>query len=299
MKKVIGIDLGGTSIYGGLINERGEILKRASRKTPLTGRRAVLDELVSMVEELKEDGLEALGLGSPGCIDSARGRVLEIGGNIAGWAGTDIRGELSKSFPGLEIFVGNDANVAALCEKWLGAGRHFDNFVMLTLGTGVGGAVYSDEGGLLLGHNFNGAELGHSIIYPRGRPCNCGQSGCADQYLSGVGLEISYKKRTGLEKKAREILEESQVEGEAREVVDHYCQDLAIYFSTIKNIFDPQAIIVGGGVINSKELWWEKMLSYFEKECNTPDSLSIVPASYLNDAGMIGAARLAFLALDY
>lgn len=299
MKKVLGIDLGGTKIIGGLVNEEGEILKKSRRDTPKTGRQAVLQELIAVIEELYEEGILGIGIGSPGCIDSDRGRVLEIGGNISGWAGTDIRGELGKVFPGMKIFVENDANVAGLCEKWLGAGREFENFVMLTLGTGVGGAVYTDKSGILKGYNFNGAELGHSILYPRGRQCNCGQRGCVDNYLSGVGLELSYLERTGKKKKAKDILEESRKDPLADQVVDRYTEELAIYLSTIKNIFDPQGIIIGGGVINSKDIWWDRMMVHYASQCNTPDSLTIVPAHYLNDSGMIGAARAVFLGLGY
>lgn len=295
MKKAIGIDLGGTSIYGGLISEEGKILKRIERPTPIESKKRVLEALGQTIEELMEEGVVGIGLGSPGCIDSDNGRVLEVGGNIVDWANTDIRGELSKTFKGIDIFVENDANVAGLCEKWLGAGRDLENFVMLTLGTGVGGAIYTDKSGILKGHNFNGGEVGHAILYPRGRQCNCGQKGCVDMYLSGPGIEMGYFEKTGKQIRAKEVFKKSLKEEEAKEVVERFSRDLAIYMASIKNLFDPQGIIIGGGVINSREYWWDRVLDYYKEECNTPDSLSIVPASFLNDAGMIGAGRVVFL----
>lgn len=295
MKKAIGIDLGGTSIYGGLISEEGKILKRIERATPKDSKKSVLEALSQTIEELMEEGVVGIGIGSPGCIDSDSGRVLEVGGNIVDWANTDIRGELSKTFKGIDIFVENDANVAGLCEKWLGAGRDLENFVMLTLGTGVGGAIYTDKSGILKGHNFIGGEVGHAILYPRGRQCNCGQKGCVDMYLSGPGIEMGYFEKTGKQIRAKEVFKKSLKEEAAREVVERFSQDLAIYMASIKNLFDPQGIIIGGGVINSREYWWDRVLDYYKEECNTPDSLSIVPASFLNDAGMIGAGRVVLL----
>lgn len=295
MRKAIGIDLGGTSIYGGLISEEGEILKKVERVTPKDSKKSVLEALALTIDELMEEGVVGIGIGSPGCIDSDRGRVLEVGGNIIDWANTDIRGELSKTFKGVDIFVENDANLAGLCEKWLGAGKNLENFVMLTLGTGVGGAIYTDKAGILKGYNFNGGEVGHAILYPRGRQCNCGQKGCVDMYLSGPGIETSYFEKTGQQTRARQVFMNSLEEKEALQVVERFSQDLAIYMTSIKNLFDPQGIIIGGGVINSREFWWDMVLEHYKKECNTPDSLDIVPASFLNDAGMIGAGRMVFL----
>ena len=296
MKKVIGIDLGGTSIYGGIINEKGEILRKVERETPSgRGRRAVLDRIIEVIDELKEEDILGIGIGTPGCIDSTNGRLLDIGGNIEEWANTDIRGEISKVYPNLPIYVENDANAAGLCEKWIGAGKNFDYFVMLTLGTGVGGVIYMEKEGILKGHNFQGGELGHAILYPKGRPCNCGQQGCVDKYISGDALEQRYYEATGKRKKGKDIFKDAQKDGVSNKVIEEYCEDLAIYMASLKNIFDPQGLIIGGGVINSKDIWWDKMLKYYEKHSNSKNSMEIVPAIYLNDAGMIGAGRVVFI----
>lgn len=296
MKKVIGVDLGGTSIYGGLIDFQGNILKRAERKTKQArGNKQVLNLIADVIDELLEDDVLGIGIGSPGFIDSKEGKVLHVGGNIDDWANTDIRGNLSKRFPELPIYVENDANVAALCEHWVGAGKYLTSFVMLTLGTGVGGAIYTEKEGILTGHNFQGAELGHVILYPKGRRCNCGQRGCVERYISGSAVERIYKEITGEEKKGVDIFKESLEDETAKKVIEEFCEDLAIYLVSLKNTFDPQGIIIGGGVINSREYWWDKMVKYYKEYSNDPESMEIVPAIHLNDAGMIGAGQVVFM----
>ena len=295
MDKVIGIDLGGTSIYGGLIDKEGNILKRASRDTKSAkGRKEVLKLISETIKELIQEDVLAIAIGSPGFINSEEGKVLEVGGNIEGWANTDIKGELSKEFPNTLIFVENDANVAALCEKWIGAAKDFKSFVMITLGTGLGGAIYIEKQGLLTGHNFQGAELGHSILFPKGRQCNCGQRGCVEEYISGTAVENIYFELTGERKEGKEIFKLLKEDKTAKKVIEDFAENLAIYLVSLKNILDPQGIVIGGGVINSKEYWWDKMISYYREYSNNPKGMKIVPAVYLNDAGMIGAGKIAF-----
>jgi glucokinase len=295
VKKVIGIDLGGTSIYGGLINEKGEILKRASRDTAQEGRKVVLERITEVIKELmKGETIEGIGLGSPGFIDVKEGRVLSVGGNIKDWAGTRVREELSKEFKGLPIFIENDANVAAICEEWLGAAKGLDSFIMLTLGTGLGGGIYSKDAGIWCGKNYQGAELGHAILYPNGRLCYCGQKGCAEQYVSGNAVEKTYLELTGKSLKGKDIFKKSKTDESCKKAIERFVQDLGIYLMTIKNIFDPEGVIIGGGVINSREFWWDKMINYYNKSCNNPEGMKILPAKFLNDAGMIGAAKVVF-----
>lgn len=295
MAKVIGIDLGGTSVYGGTISENGEIVERAQRDTSrANGREEVLNLIYEVINELMDETILGIGIGSPGFIDSDEGKVLKIGGNIPGWAYTDIKSELSMKIANLPLFVENDANVAALCEHWIGAGKGLDSFVMITLGTGVGGAVYLKNGGILKGHRYQGGELGHLIQYPGGRKCQCGQNGCIEKYVSGSAIEETYKEKTGLKKRGKEIFEDSIEDKKAFEVVDEFTKDLAVFLVSLKNIFDPQGIIIGGGVINSRKYWWDRLLNYYKSFSNDPEGLKILPAIYLNDAGMIGAGKLVF-----
>lgn len=292
---IIGIDLGGTSIKGGVVNEYGEIIRKAEKDTGKgVGSKEVLKRISIVIRDLLNEEVIGIGLGSPGFIDSNEGKVLDIGGNIEGWAHTDIKGELSKEFPNVPIFVENDANVAGLCEGWIGAGKGFKSFVMLTLGTGVGGCIFTENEGIWRGNNFQGAELGHTILYPNGRECNCGQRGCVERYISGSAVERIYEEITGEFKKGKYIFKDSLINDVDKDLVDKFTQDLATYIVSLKNIFDPEGIVIGGGVINSKEFWWDKMLKYYEKYVNDDKGLKLVPAIYLNDAGIIGAAKVVF-----
>lgn len=295
MRNTVAIDLGGTSIKGGLVNENGEIIKKSEMATGNgVGREEVLKRIGHVINDLLDENVIGIGIGSPGFIDSNEGKVLDIGGNIEGWAHTDIRGELSKEFPNIPIFIENDANVAGLCESWIGAAKDFNNFVMLTLGTGVGGCIYTEKEGIWIGNSFQGAELGHTILYPHGRECNCGQKGCVERYISGAAVERIYEEITGDFKKGKFIFRDSLTNKIEAELVDEFTKDLAIFIVSLKNIFDPEGIVIGGGVINSRDYWWEKMLNYYKEFVNNDKKLKIVPAIYLNDAGIIGAAKVAF-----
>lgn len=294
MRKVIGIDLGGTSIYGGVINEQGKILKKAQRETfSVTIKTDVLDRISEVIDELLEEDILGIGIGSPGFIDSREGRVLEVGGNIKDWANTDIRKEINKRFPEFAIFVENDANVAALCEHWIGGARDLKNFIMITLGTGVGGAIYFEKEGILKGEGYQAAELGHAILYPFGEKCNCGQFGCVERYISGTAIERIYKEKSGEYKKGKDIFKDKD-DKIATEVIEEFTNNLGIFLVSLKNIFDPEGIIIGGGVINSRDYWWNDMIKSYKKFSNDPNVMKILPAIYLNDAGMIGAAKSVF-----
>lgn len=295
MKKAIGIDLGGTSILGGLIDEDGNILKKYEKDSKSArGRYEVLKRISEVIDMLMEDDVIGIAIGSPGFIDSQEGKVLKVGGNIEDWAGTPIKEELGKKYKDIPIFVENDANVAGLCELWKGAAKDYNSFIMLTLGSGVGGAIYIENHGLLTGHRYQGAELGHVILYPNGRLCVCGQKGCVEQYVSGNAVERIYEDRTGIRKKGRDIFTSIDEDNLAREVIKDFSSNLGIFITTLKNIFDPQAIIIGGGVINSKEYWWDDMISAYKDYSNDSEGMDIVAAHHLNDAGMIGAGKIVF-----
>lgn len=301
MKKVIGIDLGGTKINGAVVDSLGNILKQESLYTDRSGNPGdvirSIEFLVSIL--MKGEKIEAIGIGSPGFIDSDKGEVLSVGGNIRGWAGTNIRKPLVDRFK-IPVQVENDANVAGLCEAWIGAGKDKESFVMLTVGTGLGGAIYTRSKGLWRGNHFQAAEVGHSILYPGGSSCSCGQKGCVEKYVSGSAIEDHYERLTGFRKTGEEIFHIMDRDRQARYVIEKFTWDFANYLVSIKNIFDPQAIIIGGGVILSREYWWDRLMDDFRKEVNTDPGIEILPSMFLNDSGTIGAAKAAMdiLGLD-
>lgn len=291
MKKVIGVDIGGTKISGGLLDENGNLLASDKVDTDAhEGRDVVVNNIIKLIKKLPYEQAQAIGIGSPGFIDTENG-IITFAGNIKGWTGLNLKKEIEKYFD-IPVFIENDANIALVCEKWIGAGKDFDDIVMITLGTGLGGAVFN-QGNLLRGSNFQGAELGHMILYPGGNSCTCGQEGCAETYCSGNAISNEYERLTGIKKTSEEILSLTDEDLSSKKVLEDYQLNLAYYLTSLRNIFDPQAIIIGGGVINSKDLWWDGMIENFKKVCHKYESVDVLPAKFLNDAGMIGAGKIA------
>lgn len=297
MTKTIGLDIGGTKIQGAVIDENGEILKTYRLETcAREGKDKVLDNISKIIDFLKTDEIEAIGVGTPGFIDSENG-IVTFAGNIDGWTGLNLKEELEKR-SSLPVFVENDANIALVCEKWLGSGKGFDDIVMITIGTGLGGAVYNKKMGLLSGSDFQGAELGHVILHPNGEYCTCGQSGCAESYCSGTAIVRHYEELTRNRLEGQEIFELADKDENAKKVIDRFTSDLAWFLTSLRNIFDPQTIIIGGGVINSKDFWWNDVLEKFNEYCHLSEKIQIKPAKFLNDAGVIGAGRIAMERLE-
>ena len=293
MDKVIGIDLGGTKINACIINEKGEIIQRSAVETEAKkGRDVVLNNIQKSIEALAYNDALAIGIGTPGFIDAKNG-IVTFSGNIEGWTGLNLINAVEE-FVDIPVFVENDANIALLAEKWIGAGKNYKDIVMITLGTGVGGAIYNEKSGLLSGSNFQGAELGHIILHPGGDYCTCGQHGCVEAYCAGTAISKNYEKLTGKLLSGEEILKISNHDVDARKVLESYQSNLAYFLTSLRNIFDPEVIIIGGGVIHSKDIWWDGMIEKFNKTCNNTENIDVVAAKFLNDAGVIGAGKIAF-----
>jgi len=290
---VIGIDLGGTGIKGGLVSADGALTGVQSVRTPVEeGRDGILNNLYGLVKALQDSAdepVEAVGIGSAGRIDHINGSVFYATDNLPGWTGTPIAA-LVQEHCGLPAFVDNDVNVAAVGEAWIGAAAQYRNFAFVALGTGVGGAIVSD--GQLLHGEFGGAgEVGHLILHPFGLPCNCGQAGCFEQYASGTalnriahGINPDWDSRTLVERCAAG-------DAKAVEAIEGFVRDLAVGLVSIRNAVDPSVIVLGGGLIDAKHVWWDRLLQALKEA--TPKQLPIAAATLGNRAGMVGAAKIA------
>ncbi|MGF7057835.1 ROK family protein [Brassicibacter mesophilus] len=295
MKKAIGIDIGGTKINIGVIDEEGIIIDRIRLDTERNkGRDHILNKLKKAIGELTAKfHIDAVGIGTPGFINVDTGTVTFSGETIANWGGTNIKEEIENVFS-IPVIVDNDANVAAIGEGWLGSAKDFNSFIMITLGTGVGGAFYTEKSGIIRGQNWQAGELGHMILYPNGIKCNCGQNGCAEQYLSGTAIERLYKEKYKESLIGKEIFEKAHNGDEkCKSIVNDFINNFAIYLVSLKNLFDPEVVVIGGGVIGSKEYWLDSVEEQFRKRLNSKTYFSIIPANLSNDAGMYGAAKLA------
>jgi len=288
-KRVIGIDIGGTKILGGIVEEDGTLLKVKRVDTQAQkGKETILANLFRLIDDLIAEGsIDGIGVGSAGRIDHKRGVVVYATDNLPGWTGLALKDVLEDRY-GVEVAVDNDVNAAVLGEMWLGAGRNYRNILMMTIGTGVGGAVVAD-GKLIRGSSWSAGEIGHMILYPEGKQCNCGRKGCLEQYISGTAL---YKQYNELSKNlkvnnARQVFELYKQRDEiAAKVIGDFVRWLSISIMSIKNILDPEVFIIGGGVIESKELWWDDWKALIGSNVN------VVSAELGNKATMFGAAQL-------
>jgi ROK family. len=196
MKKVIGIDIGGTKILGGVIGSNGDLIKFKETSTDAyLGRDHILKKLFGVLDDLFDTDIEGIGIGSAGRINFNTGEVIYATDNLPGWTGINLKEIISQKYK-TKTIVENDVNAAIVGENWLGSAKSFKDVLMITLGTGVGGAIILD-GKLIRGSHFSAAEIGHTILYPDGKRCNCGQNGCVEQYISGTAIYKRYNEIAG------------------------------------------------------------------------------------------------------
>ena len=309
----IGIDVGGTNLVAGLVNEQGAILKKTSRPVDRSmSDRDLCRELAALAEEvrlaggLSREGIQAVGVGIPGLVDNKTG-VVVMTANMP-FRNTALR-ELFQREWDVPVYLGNDANCAALGEYWAGAAKGCSPAVMITLGTGIGGGMVVD-GRLFTGFANSGMEVGHMITRPGGLPCGCGNQGCWEQYGSASGLihmtrEAMERDRDSLlwqlcggdlEKVQGRTPFQAAKEGDrtALEVLEVYRQELALGLINLINVLQPQVICMGGGVSNAEDELLLAPLIELVKKGSFDKSMPtrLVRASLGNDAGVVGAALL-------
>lgn len=301
MKYSIGIDIGGTNLRIALISEEGKVIKKI--KVP-SGER-ILESLLDSIARIINSDVAGIGIGVAGLIDHEKGTVLRSP-NLPAIEGINLVETLKERFK-IPVAIENDANVAALGEKWLGAGKEFKNFVHLTIGTGIGGGVIYNEKLMNIS-----AEIGHMVIVASGTPCSCGNNGCLETYASAKA--ILSKAINSLESGTESILRElyggnfyrltsediytSALEGDglSRTILREAGKYLGIGITNIINIFSPQAIVLSGGLIGA----WNIYVQEAVKEASQRsfkilfDKTRIIPSILKDDAGIIGAACLAF-----
>ncbi len=310
----IGIDVGGTKVLGGVVNERGEILASARRDTPREGGQALTQAIADVANELnREFAAQSIGISAAGFISSDRQTILATP-NIAGWNGVNLDRELTQIL-GKRIVLENDANAAAWGEFKFGAGRGRNDLMMLTLGTGVGGGLIL--GGALFRGAFGiGAELGHIRIVPEGHLCGCGIRGCLEQYASGSALMRHTREAISASPDiARHLLARGagpwqRIKGQhisaaardgdpvALAAFNTMAGYLGAGLATLCAVIDPSCIVLGGGVIDAGEIFLKPTreaalrLIPFSGKHPYPE---IIAAELGNNAGLVGVADLSRL----
>lgn len=314
MKYYLGIDLGGTNIAAGVVDETHNIVAQCSIKTNSDrGVEPVVDDMAKVARMAAEkaglamEQMEWVGVGCPGTANKATGRI-EYSNNI-GWYDVPLVSMLEERLS-KTVYIENDANAAAYGEYMAGSAKDADISVMVTLGTGVGGGVIIHNK-IYDGCNFSGAELGHSVIVVDGRECTCTRKGCLEAYASATGLiattrEIMEQDKSSkmwemvgndLSKVSGRTAFDAMRAGDAsgKQVVDTYIKYLACGITNIINTFQPDILCIGGGISHEGETLLAPLREIVSREVYSRHSAvntKIVPASLGNGAGIIGAALL-------
>ena len=306
----VGIDIGGTKIAGALVNEAGKILKSLKMPTPAHSSSELFDAVVGMVNELRADSkIKAVGVAVAGFIDAAQSEVI-YSPNLS-LRNDPLKAKLEAKL-GVDVFVENDANAAGWAEYRFGAGQGSKHMMMITIGTGVGGAIVAN-GELFRGGFGIGAELGHSIYIQGGKDCGCGQQGCLEKYASGTALleaakelaasgtlegarlaelEAQVGELTGIE--VNQALKES--DPGALRLLNELGKTIGKAVASFAAILDPEILVIGGGLSVAGELLLkpirENYLEHLPAKGYRPE-MTIVAATLVNDAGVVGVADLA------
>ena len=310
----IGIDIGGMSIKGAAVDSNGRVYEKFSM--PFIKGEPGEETIRKLAETVKEyiaaNGLEnkiaGIGLGSPGTLDVKNG-IVNYANNL-GWENLHVADIFHEILP-YPVRLTNDANAASLGEAKFGAGKSYDNIIMLTLGTGVGGGIIIN-GKLYEGNEGKGAELGHSVIVVDGEQCTCGRKGCLETYASATALIRETKKAMHSNRRSLmwkvcpdidlvggKVPFEAAKQGDktAIDVLDNYIKYLGEGILNFCNIFRPNVVVLSGGIANAGDYLFDRVNKYI-KDRNygykmTPE-VKVVPAELGYDSGKIGAAALFF-----
>lgn len=313
-KKLIGVDLGGTTIKFAILTDKGEIQQKWSIETNILsdGQLIIPDIIDSINHHIKMYGMTAdqfdgIGLGSPGTIDHEKGTIK--GAYNLNWTNSVYPVRDIEKGTGLPVTIENDANVAALGERWQGAGNNANDVVFVTLGTGVGGGIIAN-GGLLQGANGAAGEIGHVTVDPNGFMCTCGKKGCLETIASATGIvrvardraaeyagssELKAMLDDGQDISAKDVFDLAKKNDDlALIVADYVCDSLGFVLGNIANTLNPKYVVIGGGVSAAGEFLRGKVEKAMRNNefATIKDSTELRLASLGNGAGVIGAASL-------
>ena len=312
MKKyVIGVDLGGTKISTAISTIEGNILANVVLPTKAEeGEVAVLGRIIQSIDEVivgsstSIDEVEAIGIGSPGPLDAKKGIIITTP-NLP-FKDYNLVQKKKKKY-NIPVYLDNDANAAAIGEYMFGAGKGKESIIYFTVSTGVGGGAVLD-GKVYRGHTSNALEIGHTTVDPNGPRCNCGNLGCLEAMSSGTAIAkkgkeaVSTNVETSLKKydtiTSYEVFKEAEAGDEvAKDIIDNALTYLGIGVANAIATFDPEMIIIGGGVSKAGDIVFDTVKKVVHKSCfkSMAESCEIVPAGLGSDAGVVGAVALAII----
>lgn len=287
--KILAFDIGGTEIKYAFCDENFNLTEKKSIPTNAhEGGKRIIERVVEIIKSC--NGVDRVGISTAGQVDSVKGEIVFATDSIPGYTGTKIK-EIIEAETGIPAAVENDVNSAALGEAIFGAAKGCSDFICLTYGTGIGGAIYFDNK-LFTGSSFSAGEFGHIITHAGGRKCSCGGVGCYEAYASAGALVRNVAEKLGKKMNGREIFANFD-NPEIRLLIDEWIDEIVIGLKSLVYIFNPSLIVAGGGIMNeayitdeiNKRMQKELMASY--------RNVKIVKALMGNDANKLGAAYLA------
>lgn len=296
IKKIALFDIGGTTVKYGIAESNGNFLFKGQFPTyPQKGSAALLESIKKEVDELKKKYcISGIGISATGQVNYKKGVISAATDLIPGWVGTNIKEYFIDEY-NIPVEVENDVNCVALGEMWKGNGRDLNSFISIALGTGIGGGIILNKK-LFRGANYSAGEFGHLKINSGGRKCNCGDYGCYEAHASTLSLVAIVKEATGDRSITGKDIFELEKKGKEpyKHLVSEWVNDVG---NGIKNIivsFDPEAVIIGGGVSAQGEYLLNKIKKNLKRklQSNFYKNLDLRIASLENDAGMLGALYL-------
>lgn len=289
--KILVFDIGGTEIKYAFFDENFNLTEKKSIPTNThEGGSRIIERVVEIIKS--SSGVDRIGISTAGQVNSVKGEIVYATDSIPGYTGTKIK-EIVESETGIPTAVENDVNSAALGEAIFGAAKGCPDFICLTYGTGIGGAIYLNNK-LFTGNSFSAGEFGHMITHAGGRECTCGGCGCYETYASASALVKDVTEKTGREMNGREIFE-SFDNPEIRSVIDEWIDEIVIGLKGLVYIFNPSLIVAGGGIMNEAYIT-DEINSRLQKELMASfRKVKVVRAQMGNDANKLGAAYLASL----
>jgi glucokinase len=315
MKYFIGIDIGGTNIKGAIVSETGILVDFYSINSIIPDGNVVLDSITQIISILidksiyKKTPITAIGIGTPGVVNEKQGCVIEGCPNIPGWKNIKFIPILKEKF-NLPVFANNDVNLMALGELFFGSAKGKQHVICLTLGTGIGGGIIIN-GKLYEGKNNYAGEIGHTCIIPNGRTCKCESNGCLEAYASATGIITSAKEYIfkNPESDFSKIINQNPNNLDvkfifelaekgnpiAKQIFTETCLYLGIGIANLINIFNPEMIIIGGGISQAGEMLFtpvKEIASQYGFNLSFQNT-EIVPAKFVEKSGVIGAAAYA------
>jgi glucokinase len=297
----IGIDIGGTKVAVGIVDAAGQLHSQTIIPTDLErSPREMIEEIIETVEQLIQQShipleqLVGIGIGAPGPLDAKKG-CITCPPNLPRWIHVPIVEWFKERFS-FPVFLENDANAAALAEKWVGSAKESEHFIYLTISTGIGAGLYLD-GKLFTGARGNAGDIGHIVIDPSYGKCTCGQKGCLEWIASGTAIARRGSEIMGTPLSTKEVFQLYQ-QGEPKIVpfIHEVFNAIGVGCVTLINLFDPEKIVIGGGVSEVGAPLFEAVQSYIHSYALNPDGckIQVVPASLRQHAGVIGAAAVFF-----